>query len=107
AAAGTDRLIVQPVASFLFISVSPFGVDRIGKCGASAGNVSGVSRNKCGGGDEASGRQYGPVFHGFSPCWRPKASAGLGARSLRLRALGPGGRCCFKTLQVGASDRIF
>ena len=72
AAARADRLIVQPVAGFLFVRIRPFGVDRIGERSASAGNVGGVGRNERGGGDEAGGCQCGPVFHGFSPCLRPK-----------------------------------
>ena len=97
AAAGTDRLIVQPVAGFLFVGVGPFGVDRIGERSASAGNVGGVGRNERGGGDETGGCQCGPVFHGISPCLRPKT------RTARKRPVAPvfvpdrsGSRCCFK-----------
>ena len=76
AAAGTDRLIVQAVAGLLLVGVGPLGVDRIGEGGAGAGNVGGLCRNERGGGDEAGGRQCGPVFHGFSPCLRTRTAAG-------------------------------
>ena len=41
AAAGADRLVVQADAGLLLIGVGPFGVDRIGKGRAGAGNVGG------------------------------------------------------------------
>ena len=76
AATGTDRLIVQSVAGCFFVVIGPFGIDRIREGRAGTGNVGGFGRSKRGGSDDANGCQCGPVFQGFSPCWRPKTCAG-------------------------------
>src|SRR5262249_34924881 len=67
AAAGADRLIVQPDVGFLLIGVRPFGVDRVRERCACAGN----SRRACRGCDDGcEGRRYQCVdeFQGTSPC---------------------------------------
>ncbi len=89
AAAGTDRLVVQPDAGLLLVGIRPFGVDRVGKCRPGAGDIQCDRGRKAGNGDDAGGHQSSEMSQGSLLLWRTKFEphAGHGPR-LRVRVLG-------------------
>ena len=90
AAAGPDRLIVQPAAGFPFVGVRPLGIDRIRECRAGAGNIDGDGGICDGSGDRAGGENCLHVFHSFSPvmsCPKARPSRVLDPRQAPLVVL--------------------
>jgi hypothetical protein len=68
AAAGTDRLVVQPDIGLLLIGIGPFRINRIGEGRAGARDVEGESgcNRRCG--DKTGSRQGAEKFQGFLSC---------------------------------------
>src|SRR5262249_24481981 len=65
AAAGADRLVVQPDAGLFFVGIGPFRIDRIGEGGAGARDVEGGGGRSCGRGVEPGCREGAEKFQGF------------------------------------------
>src|SRR5262249_5300880 len=70
AAAGADRLIVQADAGFFLIGVRPFGVGRIWKGRAGAGDIGGacLTRERGARNYQSGGKENGCEAHRWLPC---------------------------------------